>query len=177
VKSENSPSRSTSQAKAKSLGQRLKQFPVGRFLRFGVVGFSGLFVDIVVFYLLREVMSLPLYPSTALSIEAAIINNFLWNDAWTFADLAQQQKGWRARFGRFYKFNLVCLLGAFLQVGIMTLLLWVPFVNQIPEFIRQITSAPWTANAHEYFAKIVAIALVTLWNFWINLKLSWRKKS
>lgn len=177
MKPENSPSKSASQSGAKSLGQRLKQFPIGRFLRFGVVGFSGLFVDIVVFYLLRELIGLPLYPSTALSIEAAIINNFLWNDAWTFADLAQQQKGWPARFGRFYKFNLVCLLGAFLQVGIMTLLLLVPLVNQLPELIGQFITAPWTANANEYFAKVVAIALVTLWNFWINLKLSWRKKS
>ena len=160
-----------------SLTQRFQQLPIGRFLRFGVVGFSGLFVDIVVFYLLRELIGLPLYLSTALSIEAAIINNFLWNDAWTFADLAQKQKGWPARFGRFYKFNLVCLMGAFLQVGIMTLLLLVPMVNQLPQVVGSFNSASWTNNAHEYFAKVVAIALVTLWNFWINLKLSWRNKS
>lgn len=177
MKPENAPSKSASRSRSTSFGQRLKQFPIGRFLRFGVVGFSGLFVDIVVFYLLRELIGLPLYLSTALSIEAAIINNFLWNDAWTFADLAQQQKGWRARFGRFYKFNLVCLLGAFLQVGIMTLLLLVPAVNQLPALVGQFIAASWTNNANEYFAKIVAIALVTLWNFWINLKLSWRKKN
>ncbi|MGC1310581.1 MAG: GtrA family protein [Phormidesmis sp.] len=155
----------------------LQKFPIGRFLRFGVVGFSGLFVDLVVFYLLRDLVGLPLYLSTALSIEVAIINNFLWNDAWTFADLAQRQKGWAARFGRFYKFNLVCLMGAFLQVGIMAVLLLVPAVNQLPAFASQFTTASWTNNANEYFAKIVAIALVTLWNFWINLKLSWRTKS
>jgi dolichol-phosphate mannosyltransferase len=159
-----------------SLMQRLQNFPLGRFLRFGVVGFSGLFVDIVVFYLLRELIHLPLYVSTALSIETAIVNNFFWNDAWTFADLAQRQKGWRARFSRFYKFNLVCLIGAFLQVGIMTLILAIPAVNQIPVLAGKVITAPWTNNAHEYFAKVIAIALVTLWNFWINLKLSWRTK-
>ncbi len=160
----------------KSLAQRLQSFPIGRFLRFGVVGFSGLFVDIVVFYLLREAMGLPLYLSTALSIETAIVNNFLWNDAWTFADLAQKQKGWSARFSRFYKFNLVCFIGAVLQVGIMFALLAVPAVNQIPVLAQKVVTAAWTDNAHEYFAKLVAIALVTLWNFWINLKLSWRSK-
>ena len=154
--------------------QKLKKFPIGRFLRFGVVGFSGLFVDIVVFYLLREQLGVPLYPSTVLSIEAAIINNFLWNDAWTFADLAQKQKGWRARFLRFIKFNSVCLIGAFLQIGIMGLILWIPAVGQLPATIGQFTTANWVDNANEYFAKLVAIALVTLWNFWINLKLSWR---
>jgi dolichol-phosphate mannosyltransferase len=27
---------------------------------------------------------------------------------------------------------------------------------------------------NEYLAKLIAIAAVTLWNFWINMKLSWR---
>jgi dolichol-phosphate mannosyltransferase len=161
----------------KSLAHQLQSFPLGRFLRFGVVGFSGLFVDMVVFYLLREGLGLPLYLSTALSIETAIVNNFLWNDAWTFADLAQKQKGWRARFGRFYKFNLVCLMGAVLQVSIMAIILAIPAVQQMPALVGKVISAAWTDNAHEYFAKLVAIALVTLWNFWINLKLSWRTKT
>lgn len=159
-----------------TIQQLLQKFPIGRFLRFGVVGFSGLFVDLVVFYLLRELIGLPLYLSTALSIEVAIVNNFLWNDAWTFADLAQQQKGWKARFQRFYKFNLVCLLGAFLQIGIMAVILLVPAVNHLPVLLSHAVSADWVDNANEYLAKIVAIALVTIWNFWINLKLSWRKQ-
>lgn len=159
---------------AQRLTQRLAQLPIKRFLRFGVVGFSGLFVDIVVFYLLREGLSLPLYPSTALSIEVAIINNFLWNDAWTFADLAQKQQGWKARFKRLYKFNLVCLAGALLQIGIMTLLLAIPAINQIPVWLGQFSTGDWVSNADEYAAKVIAIAIVTLWNFWLNLKLSWR---
>jgi dolichol-phosphate mannosyltransferase len=158
----------------RSLIERLQQFPLGRFLRFGVVGFSGLFVDIVMFYLLRELLNLPFYPSTALAIETAIVNNFLWNDAWTFADLAQQQKGWPARFKRFYKFNAVCLLGAVLQIGITALILAIPIVHQLPALSERFFTAAWTDNAQEYFAKIVAIALVTFWNFWVNLKLSWR---
>ena len=152
----------------------MRNFPIARFLRFGIVGFSGLFVDFAVFYLLRELLNLPLYPSTALSIEAAIINNFLWNDAWTFADLAQQQKGWRASLSRFLKFNSVCLIGAVLQIGIMALILLIPTVSQLPEFAGQFTTGDWVNNADEYFAKIGAIVLVTLWNFWLNLKLSWR---
>jgi len=157
-----------------SVAQRLKQFPVGRFLRFGIVGFSGLFVDLAVFYLLRELLDLSLWLSTALSIETAIVNNFLWNDAWTFADLAQRQKGWIARLLRFFKFNLVCLMGAFLQVGVMALILAIPIVDQVPVWASRFATGAWTDNADEYFAKVMAIALVTLWNFWINLKLSWR---
>ena len=170
----------------KQAKSNIKNLPVGRFLRFGVVGFSGLFVDLIVFYLLRDRLNVPLYLSAALSIEAAIVNNFLWNDAWTFADLATQQKVWsphsrstRAirlspRWLRFLKFNSICLAGAFLQIGLMALILLIPVVNQLPTLLGQFVLANWTDNANEYFAKIVAIALVTLWNFWLNLKLSWR---
>ncbi len=157
-----------------SFVKKLYRLPIGRFLRFGVVGFSGLFVDFAVFYLLRDVIGLPLYWSTVLSIEAAIINNFLWNDAWTFADLAQKQKGWQARARRLGKFNAVCLIGALLQIGIMTLILSIPAVRQLPAIANQFTTATWADKADEYVAKLFAIAIVILWNFWINLKLSWR---
>ncbi|MEL6160218.1 MAG: GtrA family protein [Cyanobacteria bacterium J06623_5] len=157
--------------------RRLQLLPVGRFLRFGIVGFSGLFVDLAVYSILLEYVGLPLYISNNLAIEAAIINNFLWNDAWTFADVAQSQQGWRARFQRFYKFNLVCLAGAALQNVILTLVLRVPIVSQLPALAGQFTAADWAENADKYFAKIVAIALIIFWNFWLNLKLSWRKKS
>ncbi|MFM6312286.1 MAG: GtrA family protein, partial [Dolichospermum sp.] len=27
---------------------------------------------------------------------------------------------------------------------------------------------------NQYIAKLIAIAVATIWNFWVNLKLSWR---
>lgn len=156
--------------------QVLKKWPIGRFLRFGIVGFSGLFVDLAVFYLLREQLNLNWRLCTAISIEMAIINNFFWNDAWTFADLAQKQKGWGARLQRLMKFNAVCLIGAFLQYSLMELFLRLPGIENLPQLAAQVFTAPWTDNADEYFAKIAAIAIVTFWNFWLNLKLSWRSK-
>ncbi|MEL6469537.1 MAG: GtrA family protein [Cyanobacteria bacterium J06623_4] len=156
--------------------QRLQRLPVGRFLRFGIVGFSGLFVDLAVYSILLEYVGLPLYISNNLAIEAAIINNFLWNDAWTFADVAQSQQGWRARLQRFFKFNLICLVGAALQNIILTLVLRIPAVGQLPAIASHFTDASWAENADKYVAKIVAIALIIFWNFWLNLQLSWRKK-
>ena len=142
-----------------------------------MVGFSGLFVDMVVTAILIEGVGLPAFLSSALAIETAIVNNFLWNDAWTFADVAQQQKGWAARFQRFYKFNSVCLIGAALQLGITQLVLWIPMVDRLPAFAGQFAAGDWTGNTDFYLAKFVAIAIVTFWNFWANLNLSWRKKS
>lgn len=137
------------------LARLREKFPIDRFLRFGVVGFSGLFVDYTIFFLLFSQVGLGLTTSNILSAETAIINNFIWNDAWTFADFAQQQLGWPARLKRFLKFNLICLAGLFLNTLLVNI-----FFNI------------FSINA--YLAKFLAIAIVTLWNFWVNLKLSWR---
>ncbi len=134
---------------------RFSLLPVGRFLRFGAVGFSGVFVDIGVYYLLRTFLELGLTRSAIVSAEVAILNNFLWNELWTFGDISRRQPGKRQRLKRLLKFNLVCLAGLVLNVSIVNLLFNIFAID-------------------EYIAKIVAIAVVTLWNFWINFKLSWR---
>lgn len=132
-------------------------FPVGRFLRFGAVGLSGVFVDMLILYLLSDptTLALPLTRSKILAGEIAIFNNFLWNDAWTFADVSIKQKGWKPRIKRFIKFNVVCLAGLVLNVLVLNLV----FNYLIP---------------NRYIANFIAIAVATIWNFWVNLKLSWR---
>ena len=142
--------------------RKLQQFPSSRFLQFGIVGFSGVFVDLVVFHLLRTEIGMTRSLSILFSIEAAIINNFFWNDAWTFADITQQQKGWTARFQRFLKFNGVCLVGAVLQYLLIEGILQLPFVHQIPTVVGQLVVGEWVDTADEYVAKVSAIALVTL---------------
>lgn len=129
--------------------------PIARFFRFGLVGFSGVFVDMAVFYLLQTVLNLGLTRSTIISAEVAIINNFLWNDLWTFGDISKQQPGKRQRLKRLLKFNIVCLAGVILQALIVNFLFNVLGINP-------------------YVSKLIAIAAVTVWNFWLNLKLSWR---
>jgi dolichol-phosphate mannosyltransferase len=134
---------------------RFSLWPIEKFFRFGVVGFSGVFVDFTIYYLLRNFLNFDLLPSGAISAEVAIVNNFIWNDLWTFGDISRRQLGKRQRLKRFLKFNLICLFGMLLNLSILSLLAKVLGIN-------------------EYIAKIIAIAFVTVWNFWINLKLSWR---
>lgn len=137
----------------------LQNFPLKRFMRFGIVGLSGVFVDMVVLYLLSDPSTLAwgLTRSKIIAAEVAILNNFLWNDAWTFADISQSQQGMRARLRRFLKFNVVCLTGLILNVLLLNLIFNLVFGGQ-----------------YRYLANLIAIALVTAWNFWLNLKLSWR---
>lgn len=132
-------------------------FPIGKFIRFGLVGLSGVFVDMAVLYLLSDAstLALPLTRSKIIAGEIAIFNNFLWNDAWTFADVSIQQKGWKQRIKRFLKFNVVCLAGLVINVLVL---------NVVYNFLIP----------NQYIANLIAIAVATIWNFWVNLKLSWR---
>ncbi|MDB9444872.1 glycosyltransferase [Anabaena sp. CS-542/02] len=132
-------------------------FPIGRFLRFGLVGLSGVFVDMAILYLLSDptTLALPLTRSKILAGEIAICNNFIWNDAWTFADVSKNQQQWSQRLKRFLKFNIICLAGLVLNVLVLNLV----FNFLIP---------------NRYIANLIAIAVATIWNFWVNLKLSWR---
>ena len=134
---------------------RFARWPMGKFFRFGVVGFSGVFVNMGVLYVLRHSFNLELTRSLIIAAELAIISNFFWNDLWTFGDISKRQPGNRQRLKRLLKFNVICLMGLIMNVLLVNLLFNVFSMN-------------------EYLANLIAIAAVTMWNFWINTKLSWR---
>jgi dolichol-phosphate mannosyltransferase len=139
------------------IGRLRERFPLDRFIRFGLVGLSGVFVDMAIFYLLSDPAALGwgLTRSKIIAAEMAIINNFLWNDRWTFGDIARGQNRPSQRLKRFLKFNLICLAGLILNVLLLNF-----FFNVL--------------GIDRYIANLMAIAVVTIWNFWMNLKLSWR---
>ena len=128
---------------------------MSRFIRFSISGFSGLLVNMAILFLLREFIGLGLTRSAIMAAEIAIVNNFFWNDLWTFHDIASRQKGWSKQSKRFLKFNMICLSGLILNVLL---------INLLYNFF----------GINEYIANLIAIATVTFWNFWFNLKLSWR---
>ncbi len=134
---------------------RFARWPMGKFVRFGIVGFSGVFVNMGVLYVLRDIVNWELTRSLIIAAELAIISNFLWNDLWTFGDISKRQPGNRQRLKRLLKFNTICLMGLILNVLLVNLMFNVFGMNA-------------------YLANLIAIVAVTLWNFWINMKLSWR---
>jgi len=128
-----------------------------RYLRFGIVGASGVVVDMAVLFLLADprMLAWNLSLSKALAAEVAIVNNFIWNEGWTFGDIAAAQNQWRARLSRFCKFNLICLVG----IGLSILLL-----NVQVHYVAM----------NVYLANLIAIILVSFWNFGLNLKYGWK---
>ncbi|MEL6602254.1 MAG: glycosyltransferase [Cyanobacteria bacterium J06614_10] len=147
-------------ARLRSRGRIAKfrqKFPVRRFTRYGLVGLSGIFVDMAMLYFLHGALGIGLTTSKIIAAETAIISNFLWNDSWTFADMVGQQKDMGSRLKRLLKFNTICFTGLVIDVLLLNLLFNIVFGQSQP-----------------YLANIIAISCVAIWNFWLNLKLSWR---
>ena len=127
-----------------------------RFIQFGLVGGTGVIVDMTVLFLLADPRTLGwnLSLSKAIAAEIAILNNFIWNDLWTFRDRSADRTGWRARSHRFSKFNLICLAGMALNILILN------------------AEVHWL-HINVYVANFVAILVVSVWNFGMNAKFGW----
>ena len=136
---------------------RLYLLQVSSFFRFCVVGASGVVIDMSILYLLSDPSTLHwgLTRSKFLAAEAALLNNFIWNDMWTFGDIAREQNTMGQRVKRFLKFNAICSLGIFFNIVILNI-----------EFNL--------FHMNRYVANLVAIGLVTLWNYKSNKEFSWR---
>ncbi len=124
-----------------------------RFLKFCLVGLSGVLVNLGLLWLLTESVGLYYVLSYIIAIEASIINNFAWNELWTFRDRRVSSQG--VVGGRFAKFNFISLLGLGIQVGL--LLLFTEVVG-----LYYIVSA------------IIGIIVATMFNFIFNKWWTWQ---
>jgi putative flippase GtrA len=104
-------------------------------------------VNSIMLFLLFQWAHLPLVIASALSTEVAIVNNYCWNDRWTFG---------RTQFSlsRFVRFNLVSLAGLIITAGT----LWV--------LVRHL-------GVYYLKANILGIALAMTWNFAVNSLWTW----
>jgi dolichol-phosphate mannosyltransferase len=136
---------------------RLYLLQVSSFFRFCVVGASGVVIDMTFLFLLSDprMLGWGLTRSKILAAEAALLNNFIWNDLWTFGHISKHQTTFGQRVKRFLKFNAICLIGIFFNVIIINI-----------EFNL--------FHMNRYLANLIAIGLVTLWNYKSNKEFSWR---
>jgi putative flippase GtrA len=115
-----------------------------KFIKFGAVGFSGLFVDFGITYLLKEKLKVQQYVSNAIGFMTAASTNYFLNRIWTFESTNPNVA---YEYGEFI---LVSLIGLVLN----TTILWI-----------LVSKMKWNF----YLSKAFAIALVTVWNFAANL--------
>jgi dolichol-phosphate mannosyltransferase len=81
-----------------------------RGVSFGAVGLSGAVVNTSLVYALHGLLRWPLPLAVVLATELAILNNYLWNDRWTFGQRTPSLR-------RLARFNLSSLGGLALTTG------------------------------------------------------------
>ncbi len=122
---------------------------IWKFLKFGVVGGSGVIVDFGITWLLKEKMRLNAYVANSTGFICAVISNFVLNRIWTFQN---HDPHVALQFG---KFSAVAVVGLALNNGIIYLM-----------------TERFKSNF--YFAKLVATGIVMLWNFWANITFTFK---
>jgi dolichol-phosphate mannosyltransferase len=95
--------------------------PSLRFVKFCLVGASGVVVNAGLLRLLARYLGLDYRLASLIAIEFAIANNFVWNAVWTFRDRSRVPRTDLARM--FLKFNLTSGLTAMVvNWGLLVLL-------------------------------------------------------
>ena len=96
-------------------------FDLVRFIKFGIVGGSGIFVNMGLLWFFTEVIGFYYLVSSVLAIALAMINNFIWNDLWTWRD--RRTPGSKAYFIRMAKFITVSSIAAYVgNLGVLWIL-------------------------------------------------------
>lgn len=131
-----------------------------RFIKFCLVGGSGLVVDMAMLCFLTDSKHLAISYLWAKvgAAETALINNFIWNEVWTFRKAASSRRGIADIVKRAIRFHAICGMGIIWSVG----LLWL-FCGRL--------------GLNLYFGNFVAILLVTGWNYWLNARFNWTAES
>jgi len=125
-----------------------------RFIKFCMVGASGVGVNIGIFALLTRLggMGDKDFLALAIAIEASIITNFILNEYFTFRDRRKPGSNFLVRL---LKFNVICAAGAAIQAGIYAGLYH-------------------GLGLYDLVADLIGIIIATLWNYVLNTLLTWK---
>ena len=123
-----------------------------RFVKFCLVGLSGVLVNMGLLWLLTEIAGFPYLLSAAIGIETSIVSNFILNDFFTFPD--RRSPTVRSTLNRLSKFNLVSVTALAINMGILWLLTEV-------------------FGVYYLISNLFGIALAALWNYGVNSYWTW----
>ena len=114
-----------------------------KFVKFGIVGFSGVLVDFSITFLCKEYLKIQKYIANGIGFTIAASTNYILNRIWTFES---HNPNVVLEFTRFF---VIALIG----LGINTAIVWAMTSKMKVNF---------------YLSKVVATVVVTGWNFLIN---------
>jgi len=127
---------------------KISGFDLIRFIKFGIVGGSGILVNMGFLWFFTEMVGLYYLISSVLAIALAMISNFIWNDLWTWGD--RGEPGVKAYLSRMAKFILVSSIAAYIgNLGVLWIL---------------------THYFHIYYliSNLIGIAVGTILNYSVN---------
>lgn len=123
-----------------------------RFFKFSIVGFAGVFVNLICLYLGQEFIFGNVYPeilrlnlSLGLAVFVATLNNFFWNRAWTWGD----------RKGK-TKYGLIIQMGQFFIANGLSIGLQFAFTMVLTQFV------------HYLISNFIAIILAAILSYILN---------
>lgn len=117
---------------------------VYKFIKFGIVGCSGMIIDFGVTYLCKELLKINKFISNAIGFAFAATSNYFLNRTWTF-ESDNEQIG-----VQYFQFMIISTIG----LGINSIVLYI--LNE-------------KLKLNFYLSKLIAIGITTIWNFFANL--------
>lgn len=114
-----------------------------KLIKFGVVGFSGVFIDFGITWILKEKFKVNKYVANSTGFILAASSNYFWNRVWTFNSTNQ---------------HIATEYASFFSISVIGLLL--------NNFIIYLLTEKFKLNF--YVSKLIAIFFVTIWNFGMN---------
>jgi dolichol-phosphate mannosyltransferase len=131
-----------------------------RIAKFALVGLSGALVNLFCYRWLVTLPGWTVWLAATSAAAIAIVNNFVWNETFTFPETHRASPGSGPMFRRFLMFTLISLVGLLLNVAVVELL-----VAKL--------RVPWLPGV------AAGIAVAGAWNFFSNSNFTWsagRKK-
>lgn len=127
-----------------------------KFIKFGIVGASGMVVHFSVLYLFKEIVGLNPYLANTIGFVTAATTNYILNRIWTFRSKEKQVAV------EYLKFILVSVIGLGVNNGTM----WLTG-KLLPD---------WFDDWRFYLIWVFAVGVTTLWNFFGNMLFTFRVK-
>ena len=122
------------------------------FIKYSLVGLSGVVVNLGLYALLTRYFELSQLIAPIISIESALISNFILNNYWTFGRRFSMN---RTRV-KFIKFHLVSGLAAIINYLIFLILLL-------------------SFGMYDIYANLIGIAIAAVFNYLINSNWTWKE--
>lgn len=130
-----------------------------KFIKFGTIGFTGMLIDFSITYLLKEKLKLNKYFANSAGFIIAASSNYFLNRIWTFHS---------------HNSRVLLEYSGFLIISVFGLLINNGFLYLIEKNFSMSKSAKKHLNLtiagkyDFYFAKLCAIVITTIWNFFAN---------